>query len=81
MPPIVRRQDEDVAQLKRDEAIRIPEDFDYAEISSLSAEVRQKLARHRPVTIAQAGRIEGMTPAALLTLLARLKAGRERKSA
>ena len=77
----LRRQDEDVAQLKRDEAILIPEDFDYAELSSLSAEVRQKLARHRPATIAQAGRLEGMTPAALLTLLARLKASRERKSA
>jgi tRNA uridine 5-carboxymethylaminomethyl modification enzyme len=77
----LRRQDEDVAQLKRDEAIQIPENFDYADLSSLSAEVRQKLARHRPATIAQAGRLEGMTPAALLTLLARLKASRERKSA
>ncbi len=76
----LRRQDEDVAQLKRDEAIRIPDDFDYAALPSLSAEVRQKLARHRPATIAQAGRIEGMTPAALLTLLARLKTGRDSKS-
>ncbi|HEY8127241.1 MAG TPA: tRNA uridine-5-carboxymethylaminomethyl(34) synthesis enzyme MnmG [Hyphomicrobium sp.] len=73
----LRRQDEDVAQLKRDEAIRIPDDFDYAALPSLSAEVRQKLARHRPATIAQAGRIEGMTPAALLTLLARLKTARD----
>ena len=62
---------------KRDEAVRIPDDFDYAALPSLSAEVRQKLARHRPATIAQAGRIEGMTPAALLTLLARLKAVRD----
>lgn len=81
----LRRQDEDVDQLKRDEAVRIPDDFDYATIPSLSAEIRQKLARHRPSTIAQAGRIEGMTPAALLTLLARLKAAksskRDRKSA
>ena len=81
----LRRQDEDVDQLKRDEAVRIPDDFDYAAIPSLSAEIRQKLARHRPSTIAQAGRIEGMTPAALLTLLARLKAAksgkRDRKSA
>jgi tRNA uridine 5-carboxymethylaminomethyl modification enzyme len=78
----LRRQDQDVAQLQRDEAVRIPADFDYVALSSLSAEVRQKLVRHRPATIAQAGRIEGMTPAALLTLLARLKAaGRERKSA
>jgi tRNA uridine 5-carboxymethylaminomethyl modification enzyme len=77
----VRRQDEDVAQLKRDEAISIPGNFDYGGIPSLSAEVRQKLVQHRPATIAQAGRIEGVTPAALLTLLARLKAGRSRKSA
>jgi tRNA uridine 5-carboxymethylaminomethyl modification enzyme len=77
----LRRQDEDVAQLKRDEAIRIPSDFDYSGIPSLSAEVRQKLVQHRPATIAHAGRIEGVTPAALLTLLARLKGRRDRKSA
>jgi tRNA uridine 5-carboxymethylaminomethyl modification enzyme len=77
----LRRQDEDVAALKRDEAVSIPIDFDYSGIPSLSAEVRQKLVQHRPTTIAQAGRIEGITPAALLTLLARLKAGRARKSA
>ncbi len=77
----LRRQDEDVAQLKRDEAVSIPADFDYGAIPSLSAEVRQKLVQHRPGTIAQAGRIEGVTPAALLTLLARVKAGRARKSA
>jgi tRNA uridine 5-carboxymethylaminomethyl modification enzyme len=77
----LRRQDEDVAALKRDEAQRIPDDFDYAGLPSLSAEIRQKLVRHRPATIAQAGRIEGMTPAALLTLLARLKAGQVREKA
>ena len=77
----LRRQDEDVAQLKRDEAIRIPSDFDYSGIPSLSVEVRQKLVQHKPATIAHAGRIEGVTPAALLTLLARLKARRDRKSA
>jgi tRNA uridine 5-carboxymethylaminomethyl modification enzyme len=77
----LRRQDEDVAQLKRDEAVSIPADFDYSGIPSLSAEVRQKLVQHRPATIAQAGRIEGVTPAAVLTLLARIKAGQNRKSA
>ncbi|CAA2143191.1 tRNA uridine-5-carboxymethylaminomethyl(34) synthesis enzyme MnmG [Hyphomicrobium sp. ghe19] len=73
----LRRQDEDVAQLKRDEAVRIPDDFDYAAIPGLSAEIRQKLARYRPATISQAGRLEGMTPAALLTVLARLKAAKD----
>jgi tRNA uridine 5-carboxymethylaminomethyl modification enzyme len=77
----LRRQDEDVAQLKRDEMVSIPAEFDYGDLPGLSAEVRQKLARHRPASIAQAGRIEGMTPAALLTILARLKAGRGRKTA
>jgi tRNA uridine 5-carboxymethylaminomethyl modification enzyme len=77
----LRRQDDDVAQLQRDEAVAIPHDFDFSGLPSLSAEVRQKLTRHRPATIAQAGRIEGMTPAALLTLLARVKAAGTRKSA
>ena len=70
----VRRQDDDVAALRRDEAVQIPVNFDYAAIPSLSAEVRQKLAAQRPSTIAQAGRLEGMTPAAVLVLLAHLKA-------
>ncbi len=69
----VERQAEDVASLKRDEAVRIPDDFDFASLASLSNEVRQKLARARPSTVAQAGRIDGMTPAALLAVLAGLK--------
>jgi tRNA uridine 5-carboxymethylaminomethyl modification enzyme len=77
----VRRQDLDVAALRKDAAVRIPADFDYAGLPSLSAEVRQKLEAHRPVTLAQAGRIEGMTPAALLLLLASLKRPAARKSA
>jgi tRNA uridine 5-carboxymethylaminomethyl modification enzyme len=77
----LRRQDEDVATLRRDEAIQIPSDFDYAGVPGLSAEVRQKLARQRPATIAQAGRIEGMTPAALLVMLAHLKARKNRSAA
>ncbi|MEQ1652614.1 MAG: tRNA uridine-5-carboxymethylaminomethyl(34) synthesis enzyme MnmG [Hyphomicrobium sp.] len=78
----VRRQDEDVASVRRDEAIVIPVNFDYAAIPSLSAEVRTKLARSKPSTIAQAARLEGMTPAAVLVLLGHLKAaGGPRKSA
>ncbi|MBL8882056.1 MAG: tRNA uridine-5-carboxymethylaminomethyl(34) synthesis enzyme MnmG [Hyphomicrobium sp.] len=77
----VDRQDEDVAALRRDEKIGIPADFDYGALPSLSGEVRQKLVRHRPETIAQASRIEGMTPAALLVLLAHLKSGAKRRSA
>lgn len=78
----VRRQEDDVAVLRRDEAIAIPAAFDYAALPSLSAELRLKLAKQQPSTIAQAGRIEGMTPAAILTLLGALKAAqRTRKSA
>ncbi len=69
----VRRQDEDVAALKRDEAIQIPAGFDFGAIPSLSNEVRQKLKLHQPRTLAQAGRIDGMTPAALTLLLVAVK--------
>ena len=78
----VKRQDEDVAALRRDEAAAIPLDFDFSTIPGLSNEVRHKLTKHHPVTVAQAARIDGMTPAALLILLARLKkAAPRRKSA
>ena len=69
----VRRQDDDVAALRKDEGVRIPADFDFSSLPSLSNEVRQKLERHRPATLAQAGRIDGMTPAGLTLLLAGLK--------
>jgi len=69
----VRRQDEDVGALRRDEATAIPPTFDYGSISGLSAELRQKLERHRPLSIGQANRIDGMTPAALLLILAHLR--------
>ncbi|MEE4118825.1 MAG: tRNA uridine-5-carboxymethylaminomethyl(34) synthesis enzyme MnmG [Paracoccaceae bacterium] len=66
----VRRQDDDIARLQRDEAIALPHDLDYTSIDGLAAELRQKLGVARPETLAQAGRIEGMTPAALTLLLA-----------
>ena len=77
----VKRQDEDVAALKRDEAIAIPEGFDFGAVPSLSNEARQKLMRHRPRTLAQAGRIDGMTPAALTLLLVAVKKAATRKTA
>jgi tRNA uridine 5-carboxymethylaminomethyl modification enzyme len=63
------RQERDIATFKRDEALEMPDDFDYSDVSGLSAELRTKLSTVRPRTLGQAGRIEGMTPAAL-TLLA-----------
>jgi tRNA uridine 5-carboxymethylaminomethyl modification enzyme len=77
----VTRQELDVAALRKDEALHIPAAFDFAALSGLSTEVRQKLERHRPATLAQASRIDGMTPAALLLLLAHLKKQPARKSA
>jgi tRNA uridine 5-carboxymethylaminomethyl modification enzyme len=77
----VERQDLDVAALRKDEALSIPAGFDYAALPGLSTEVRQKLDTHRPSTLAQAARIDGITPAALLILLAQLKAAPARKSA
>ncbi len=74
------RQEADAEALRRDEGYVIPDDFDYSGLQSLSHELRSKLERFRPATLAQAGRVEGMTPAALTLILARLKAS-ERKSA
>ena len=69
----VNRQSEDIAALKRDEGDRIPVDFAYATIVSLSNEVRAKLERQRPATLAEAAKMDGMTPAGLLLLRAGLK--------
>ena len=77
----VARQDHDVAALRRDEALVIPPGFDFGALSGLSCEVRQKLEHHRPGTLAQAARIDGVTPAALLLVLAQLKSASARKSA
>jgi tRNA uridine 5-carboxymethylaminomethyl modification enzyme len=77
----VERQEADVVAFRKEENVRIPPDFDFAAISSLSAEVRQKLEALRPATLAQASRMEGMTPAALMLLLAHLRKAPARKSA
>ena len=73
------RQSNEIAVLQRSDGIAIDRGFDYAAISGLSSELRSKLMQRRPETMQQAGRIEGMTPAALLLLLAHLrKAQRQR---
>lgn len=69
----VDRQNDDAAALRRDEAVVIPAQFDFSEMRGLSHEVRSKLERIRPGTLAQAAAIEGMTPAALTLLLAKLR--------
>ena len=67
------RQKNDIAALRRDEALAIPADLDYAHIHGLSAELRQKLSAARPETLAAAGRVDGVTPAALTALLAHVR--------
>src|SRR5216684_4259748 len=67
------RQAADIAAYRRDEGLELPAELDYAELRGLSNEVRQKLAALRPRTIGQAGRIDGITPAALTLLVAYLK--------
>jgi tRNA uridine 5-carboxymethylaminomethyl modification enzyme len=65
----LRRQTADIEAMRRDEALEIPPDLPLDEIGGLSAESRDLLARHQPETIAQASRIPGLTPAAVLVLL------------
>ncbi len=75
----ITRQDADVQAMQRDESHEIPEAFDYAVLGGLSNELKGKLARIQPRSLAQAGRIDGMTPAAMTLILARLKQlGRQR---
>ena len=69
----LNRQDSEIRARERDEAVLIAEDFDYATVGGLSAELREKLERVRPETLGAAGRIEGMTPAALGAIFGALK--------
>ncbi|MBU2606739.1 MAG: tRNA uridine-5-carboxymethylaminomethyl(34) synthesis enzyme MnmG [Alphaproteobacteria bacterium] len=67
------RQAADVAALRRDDSLGLPDSLDYATVGGLSNEVRQKLEAIRPATLGQAGRIEGVTPGALTALLSHVK--------
>ena len=69
----LHRQEADIIAFKKDESLALPADLDYAAITGLSNEVRSKLIDARPATLGQAGRIEGVTPAALALLLAWVK--------
>ncbi|MEM9706580.1 MAG: tRNA uridine-5-carboxymethylaminomethyl(34) synthesis enzyme MnmG, partial [Pseudomonadota bacterium] len=64
------RQQADIIAFKKDERLRLPADLPYGAIKGLSNEVRQRLEEARPTTLGQAGRVEGVTPAALAILLA-----------
>jgi tRNA uridine 5-carboxymethylaminomethyl modification enzyme len=75
------RQKSDATALRKDELMKIPVEFDYRALSGLSSELTLKLEKVKPISIAQASRIEGMTPAALVLILARLKRGQKMREA
>jgi tRNA uridine 5-carboxymethylaminomethyl modification enzyme len=67
------RQQADIDVVRKEEQVDLPDDLDIDAIAGLSNEVKEKLRRVRPTTLAQAGRIDGVTPSALALLLARIK--------
>lgn len=73
----IDRQQQDIEKLRKYEDTLIPETLDYATVRGLSTEVMQKLAKIRPASLAQAGRISGVTPAALSLLMVHLKKSRQ----
>lgn len=77
----ISRQQKEIDLLKKDEGLRIPPDFMFDELAGLSNELKSKIAAARPETMAQAARIDGMTPAALTLILARVKRGTGKRSA
>ncbi|MGB2199886.1 MAG: tRNA uridine-5-carboxymethylaminomethyl(34) synthesis enzyme MnmG [Pseudooceanicola atlanticus] len=77
----IARQERDVEAVKRDEAHVIPADFSFDGLDGLSNELKTKLNRQRPANLAQAAKVEGMTPVALTLLLARLRKEMREKSA
>lgn len=75
----IARQERDVAALERDETQIIPDNLDFGQIKGMSNEVIAKLEASRPRTVAHAGRIEGMTPAALMLIIAAIKRDQQAK--
>ncbi|TPG25005.1 tRNA uridine-5-carboxymethylaminomethyl(34) synthesis enzyme MnmG [Variovorax guangxiensis] len=74
----IDRQHDEVERATHFENLRLPDDFDYAQVPALSFEVRQKLARQRPETLGLASRISGVTPAAISLLMVHLRKGGHR---
>jgi tRNA uridine 5-carboxymethylaminomethyl modification enzyme len=72
----LKRQMADVAAFRRDEALLLPDDLDYAGLPGLSNEVKARLAEARPRSLGQAARLEGITPAALTILASQVRKGR-----
>ena len=77
----IDRQQSAVNAMRKDEKLAIPDSFNFTNISGISNEIKQKLLQARPTTLAQAGRIEGMTPAALALILTTIRRFDTKKSA
>ncbi len=77
----IERQEAEIARMKSLEAVKLPVDFDYAAVRGLSAEVQAKLEKARPSTLGQAGRLEGLTPAAISLLSVHIKRPRAGQAA
>ncbi|MHB1231405.1 MAG: tRNA uridine-5-carboxymethylaminomethyl(34) synthesis enzyme MnmG [Burkholderiales bacterium] len=75
----IERQQDEVERSRSQESLKLPLDLDYREVRGLSIEVSQKLNQHKPETLGQAGRISGITPAAISLLLVHLKRGAAKK--
>ena len=74
----IRRQLSEIERFKHLEQIRLPEDFDFQQVHGLSNELKEKLSIIRPVSLGQASRISGITPAAISVLMVALRAGERR---
>ncbi|RDH80959.1 MAG: tRNA uridine-5-carboxymethylaminomethyl(34) synthesis enzyme MnmG [endosymbiont of Escarpia spicata] len=69
----IDRQRDEIERQRANESMSLPDDFDFEKVRGLSAEIREKFQRHRPDTLGQAGRIPGVTPAAISMLMIHLK--------
>ena len=76
----IARQSKDIEAMRRDELTEIPEDFDYALLVGLSTEMKDKFTSKKPKNLAQAARIDGVTPAALALILASLQQARKKRA-
>ncbi|MGH7123447.1 MAG: tRNA uridine-5-carboxymethylaminomethyl(34) synthesis enzyme MnmG [Stellaceae bacterium] len=77
----LERQEADIRAFRKDEALELPSDLDYSLVGSLSAEIRSKLQATKPATLGAAGRISGVTPAALIALLKHVRRRESRSAA
>jgi tRNA uridine 5-carboxymethylaminomethyl modification enzyme len=77
----IERQQREIEKHAKQESLRLPDDIDYANVTGLSNEARQRLQKARPQTLGQASRLEGMTPSAVSLLLIHMKKRQLAKSA